>query len=49
MSVAKKHAVLLAAFLVFGGHAQAQFKGVAEPVPAMPVAQSQRQQSRLPP
>lgn len=38
MSVAKKHAVLLAAFLVFGGHAQAQFKGVAEPVPAMPVA-----------
>ena len=35
---AKMHAVLLVAFLVFGGRAQAQFKGVAEPMPAMPVA-----------
>lgn len=35
---AKMHAVLLVAFLVFGGRARAQFKGVAEPMPAMPVA-----------
>ena len=38
MSVAKKHAAFLVAFMVFGGHAQAQFKGMAEPMPAMPAA-----------
>jgi hypothetical protein len=31
-----KHAPLLVAFLVLSGHAQAQFKGMAEPLPAMP-------------
>ena len=32
-----KHAPLLVAFLVLSGYAQAQFKGMAEPMPAMPV------------
>jgi len=31
-----KHVPLLVAFLVLSGHAQAQFKGMAEPIPAMP-------------
>jgi hypothetical protein len=35
MSLAK-HAAFLIASLVLSGHAQAQFKGVAEPMPAMP-------------
>ena len=30
-----KHAAFLVAFLVLGGHAQAQFKGMAEPIPAV--------------
>ena len=30
-----KHAAWLVAFLAVGGHAQAQFKGTAEPVPPM--------------
>ena len=33
-----KHAPLLVAFLVLSGHTQAQFKGMAEPMPAMPAA-----------
>ena len=33
-----KHAALLVAFLAVGGHAKAQFKGAAEPMPAMPAA-----------
>ena len=37
MSLAK-HAALLVAFLVLSGHAQAQFKGVAEPMPAVTAA-----------
>ena len=37
MSLAK-HAAFLVAFLVLGGHAQAQFKGVAEPMPAVTAA-----------
>jgi len=34
MSLAK-HAAFLVAFLILSGHAQAQFKGVAEPMPAV--------------
>jgi hypothetical protein len=37
MSLAK-HAAFLVAFLVLSGHAQAQFKGVAEPMPAVTAA-----------
>lgn len=33
-----KHAAFLVAVLVLSGHAQAQFKGVAEPMPAVPTA-----------
>jgi hypothetical protein len=33
-----KHAAFLVAFLVLSGHAQAQFKGMAEPMPAVPAA-----------
>ena len=33
-----KHAAFLVAFLVLNGHAQAQFKGMAERMPAMPAA-----------
>ena len=33
-----KHAAFLVAFLVLNGHAQAQFKGMAEPMPTMPAA-----------
>jgi hypothetical protein len=36
--VPTKHAALLVAFLAVGGHAKAQFKGAAEPMPAMPAA-----------
>ena len=32
------HAAFLVVFLVLSGHAQAQFKGVAEPTPAAPMA-----------
>lgn len=38
MSVATKRATLLIAFLFFGAHAQAQFRGMPEPMPAMPPA-----------
>ena len=37
MSLAK-HTAFLVAFLVLSGHAQAQFKGVAEPMPAVTAA-----------
>ena len=37
MSLAK-HAAFLVAFLVLSGHAQAQFKGVAEPMPTVTAA-----------
>ncbi len=33
-----KHAAFLVVFLVLSGHAQAQFKGVAEPMPAVTAA-----------
>ena len=37
MSLAK-HGAFLVIFLVLSGHAQAQFKGVAEPMPALTTA-----------